>query len=226
MQPVAAAVTRRTRRRLFAWEQSLGSAVVVACALLSLGSGCDSTAPSPVASPVASPTSIPGYGRPNATAFENLAMVRAAEVATGRRTILVAIGGYVTVSGRLAPGNGWGYVFSKPDDPSFHVYIWKVDDTGLFYFLGEDDRNFERQEVGTSSQIDSTEALRRGAGHATAFLNRFPNSVVRSDLTYLAGLPVWRLEFLDDSPDLSCSWYLYIKGDDGTLLASDRPSCF
>ena len=71
--------------------------------------------PTPSPSPAPSPTPTPyPPGAPDATAFANIAHVTNLERASGRATVLVAIGGALSLDGTVSPGSAWTYSFADP----------------------------------------------------------------------------------------------------------------
>ena len=122
--------------------------------------------------PTTSSHSDPPRGTANATILENLALIRSLEAASGRDSILVALGGYASpASGTSFPGDGWGYLFAAR--PNHRLYAWSVYYDGRIEFQGEksDSLHYVMAEIGQSSTLTAatSSGLRKHMGRRTTW---------------------------------------------------------
>lgn len=103
------------RLRAFATAASVRPWAAILVALATLGSKCGGGPVTP------SPTSAV---KPNATAFENISVVRQREQATGRPGVLVGLGVYgAEMSDRIVGETAWAYAFA---DANLRLHEWTV----------------------------------------------------------------------------------------------------
>lgn len=155
-------------------------------------SACSQTPTAPSSpSPPPSPSASPTYptGKPDATAFENLQLIRDLERASGRQSDLVFIGGGAKLDGHASPGAGWTYQFAEG---TVRVVQWGVSTAGQVTFRPNaywSDYRQEKKEIGPSLRLDSpaviASALRNGG---QAFVNQFPGAKVKMLYAHLAGV--------------------------------------
>lgn len=197
-------------------------------ALLRAGCGQSPISPNPLPTSSPSPSPAPSpVGKPNATALENLPLVRSLEQATGRGGLLITINGTAKAQdGIPRPGSLWDYVFAQVNATGLpRLYYWTVYSDGTIEFT-DDAANVGRQtyvDIGPSLAIDSPEAVRRGQDYgAKPFVDRYPGTLVAMVARSVAGRVIWQMRFFDLSPeDPLCSVEVTIDALTGELLLRD-----
>lgn len=199
------------------WSVMSRSAVLVLGAIVSLGrAGCGGpSSPTPVASasPAPSPSSSPGSGlpnvRPSSTAFENLALIRSLEVATGRQSILYFVSAAgLTQDGFVTPTSSWDYSFYAPATSTVIGYNWLVRGNGRVEFRESSlvIRGIDFTEIQPRLRVDSPQAVRLALEYgARAYANRYPEALVQMTYRYIARQPI-------------CQMTLFVLG-------TNRPAC-
>jgi hypothetical protein len=185
----------------------------------------DSTGPTPI------PTSKPAVpfpsGRPEATALENLALIRNLEdKASDKAMILVSVGTYpVTTSGRLVPAQGspWVYWFAEAAGPTTRVDQWYVQPDGSVQFHG----NFEPvarpsyRELQPDMQLDSDRAAVLALEYGgQRFVDKYPGSMLGMVCEWMNGRPVWDVTIRN--PQLAgptCADEVLVDAGTGALLS-------
>jgi hypothetical protein len=190
--------------------------------LVLLGAGRAGCSPSQPTSPAPQPSPTYSPGRPNATAFENLQLVRSLETASGRSTILTSISGWgIAQDGRVASGNAWEYFFTEGRERS---YDWNVTSTGEVILRGPYawSSRFEPTDLTQALAIDSDQAILLGLkGGAQAFVDRYPQTAVTARVRVQAGVPTWELRFQDTTRGPLCGVVVFINSQTGELLGRD-----
>jgi hypothetical protein len=198
--------------------------VVAVLALLTLaarGAGCRSpAAPSP------NPSASPSYpaAKPDATAFENLPLIRSLERSSSRRSFLVEIGTpAATQEGVSAPGDGWEYTFAEIVGTRIDLYRWTVFSTGGVKFRGPEP-NVSRLEINDIEPllVDSNTAARLGREYgAQAYVDRYTQVRIHMSIRLLRGLVVWELSFFAPVSQTGCELPIWLLAKTGELLARD-----
>lgn len=201
---------------------------------LSAWSGCGKNPSTPDLVPTAAPaptaTPSPNYplGTPNATAFENLPLIRSLETASGRQTILVSLGGSgLDQDGRLLSGDGWQYVFAERAGNVVNLYEWTLRSTGALELTGPYspfNNRVDFTEIGPVLAVDSDEAVRLGRRYgAQPFVDKYPNAHVTMTCRFQGRLPTWEMKFWDHSPTgTRCELGpIYVNAQTGDLLARE-----
>jgi hypothetical protein len=210
----------------FRWATWLRWLAVLCVAVGALGCG-DSTGPTPTPTPTPHVKIPPG--KPDATALENLALVRGLDEAAGHTTILVAIGNTrVGTDGRAMRGaDSWEYGFAPTDPNELRIYWSSVDATGHIRFLGFTEptiRRFSYTELEPlpldSSQIVAL-ALAQGGQR---FWDKYPGSFIGIDCRWIGGRSVWEVGMRNRSvPD--CYEGFVFDARTGELLVREPSSC-
>jgi hypothetical protein len=193
---------------------------LLGCVLVSMlgRSGCQQGPTTPT------PTPTPPRGKPNSTAFENLALVRALEASSGRSTKLVRIGGAARPDGVIRPGASWQYEFADDSVRPIRLYEWEVLPTGEVQFRGEvpDILRLDIVELGPYLAVDTPQAVELGRRYGgQRFLDLYPDALVGMNYRFQGRLPTCQMVFLTLRPDVNCSVPVFIHTQTGELLGRD-----
>jgi len=189
------------------------------------GAGCGKSPSAPIVPVSPAPPTYPS-GKPNATAFENLELVRAMERASGRESNLVLVAGGATVDGRLWGSLAWRYQFAEVVGNSVKLYEWNVEQSGEIRFAGlrSNTSRLGSGEIGPFLLIDSPEAIRLGRQYgAGPLVEQYPQAFVEVGYKYLGG-PTCEMRFYTSPsgrPCPSASAWIYISSVTGQLITRD-----
>lgn len=163
------------------------------------------SSPSPSPEPSASPAPSYPRGVANATAFENLELIRNLERSSGRSSDLVFIGSAAKLDGRISPGGGWRYQFAEG---TIRVVEWDVSPAGEVIFIPNafwSGFRMEKKGIGPSLKLDSpaiiASALENGG---QAYVNRFPDALAGILWAYFSGLVYVNVQFYTPETKAPC----------------------
>jgi hypothetical protein len=210
--------------------------LLVGGALALAGGACNHSTPTEpirptptpvVATPTPTPTPAPyPSGIPDATAFENLALVTRLEHEARANSFLVTIRGDTELSGRLIIGGAaWYYHFllSDPAAASLEA-IWRIWDTGqvTYYQYVPPIFNYEVPGIEGELLIDSPQAIQIALGAGIApFTAEHPDAIVNVWYWRRAGTAICQMQFFDRSHVDRCEPMVYIDAATGEVLATD-----
>jgi hypothetical protein len=164
----------------------------------------------------------PPRGKADSTILENIALVRSLEAASGRDSILVALGGYASpIAGTPCPGASWWYRFAAR--PNYQLYEWSVYCDGAILFQGQksDALHHVMAEIGPVLNLDSDDLIRiAGENGGHEFLNRFPEARVGLLGRFIGRRPIWEMEFFTAG---SIGFSAAIDGETGEVLRTCPP---
>ena len=165
----------------------------------------------------------PPRGKADSTILENIALVRFLEAATGRDSILVALGGAANpISGTPCPDASWWYRFAA--GPNYQLYEWTVYCDGRIEFQGQksDALHYVMAEMGPILNLDSDDLIRiaRASGGQN-YLDRYPESRVGLGARFIGRRPIWELQFF--TFQVPCGFSAAIDGQTGEVLMTSRP---
>ena len=195
------------------------------------GPACkDTTGPTPV--PTSKPAVAFPYGTPQATAFENLALIRNLEdKASDKEMVLIGIGTYeAQTSGRVAPNRDpWAYTFAEAtgDNPNYDQwYVWpdgRVQYHGNFTPLG----SVTYRELQPDLQLDSDRAAPLALEYGgQVFVDRYPGSTLEMSCSWRGGRPVWHVTIRNlQLAGPVCADEIYVDAGTGVLLSHVPSLC-
>lgn len=173
------------------------------------------------------PSASPSYpaAKPDATAFENLSLIRSLERSSGRKSFLVEINApSVTQEGVSTPGDGWQYTYAEVVGTHTDLYPWTVYSTGQIEFHGRQP-NVSRLEINDIEPllvIDSDTAARLGREYgAQAYVDRYSQVRIHMRVRLLGGLVVWEVSFFAPVTQTRCELPIWLLAKTGELLARD-----
>jgi hypothetical protein len=140
------------------------------------------------------PPGEPPRGKPDATILENIAFLRAQEVAARPNSILVALGGISPIGGTTCPDGYWWYRFAEP--PYYRLHDWAIGCDGRFSFWGEypDTFRLDIAEIGNVLTVDSRDVIRIARENGgQAYLDRYPDARVELLGRFRGGRPAWEI---------------------------------
>ncbi len=154
-----------------------------------------------------------------------MALVVQLERAIRDTTILVGIGGFTQLDGRIAAENSWTYSFIDARPNVDQAYAWIVTGTGQVSVEGpvQPVSRADVVDIAASLHIDSAEAVTLANEHgASAYVAMHPSAVVRVSYRRLGGEPICQLHYLDNSADRDgCEIDIYLHATTGALMARD-----
>jgi hypothetical protein len=164
----------------------------------------------------------PPRGKADSTILENIEVVRAREAATGRDSILVALGGVGAITGTSCPDGGWWYRFAAR--PSYRLYDWTVYCDGDIEFLGEktDAAHHDMTEIGPVLNLDSDDLAQvMPANGGQDYLDRYPQARFGLSGRYIGRRPIWEVFFT--TLDVPCGFSAVIDGQTGAVHRTSPP---
>jgi hypothetical protein len=191
----------------------------------------DSTGPTPV------PTSKPAVpfppGTPQATALENLALVRNLEAkASAKAMILIGMGTYsAATTGRLMAGNHgpWAYSFAEAvgDNPNYDEWdVWpdgRVEFHGNFAPIGPASGYIELQPIQIDSDRAAALALEYGAQR---YEDKYPGSTLQMICSWRSGRRVWHVTASNSQlAGPICADEVFLDANTGELLTHIPSTC-
>ncbi len=162
-------------------------------------------------------------GRPEATAFENVDLIRSLEArATGPPMILVSIRTYP--AGTSGRGGPWGYSFAEASTSSTRLDDWYVRTDGRVEFLGTDEQPVVRptyRELQPDAQLDSDRAAALALQYGgQLFVDKYPGSRLSMTCEWVNGRPVWHVIFRNfELAGNVCADEVYLDAGSGALLS-------
>jgi hypothetical protein len=161
-------------------------------------------------------------GRANSKILENIEFVRAREAATGRDSILVALGGVGAITGTACPEGYWWYLFAER--PSYRLHEWAIYCDGQVVFEGEKSNaaHYDMTEIGPVLNLDSddlAQVVRANGGQD--YLDRYPQARFSLGGRYIGRRPIWQLRF--STLEVPCGFSAVIDGQTGEVLMTSQP---
>ncbi len=188
----------------------------------------DTTSPTPTSKPA---VPFPS-GTPEATALENLALVRNLEAkARGEAMILVLVTtNGVSTLGRTAPGHSsWYYDFAETVGSNPNVDRWLISPGGSVEFQGSihpDSRLVYRELLpDLRSDSDRVAALALQYGGQT-YVDEYPGATMAMYATWEGGRPVWSVTIQDvRAAPYECREEFVFDGGTGAILSHTPAFC-
>jgi hypothetical protein len=203
--------------------------LMVLCLVMPAGCGGSPNAPVPLATPSPAPTATPRstspWGRPNATALDNLALIDRLERQRFSDTRLVMINGVgIGLDGRVREGNGWTYRYASGVGNDTLVHDWTARDTGEIEYRYDPrpaTNDLDPTDIEPHLAVDSPRLVSLALGYgAQGYADRWPNTLVRlMKCSFMGRRPTWEIEFADRNA--WCELPIYLQADTGGLLFRD-----
>jgi hypothetical protein len=161
-------------------------------------------------------------GWANSKILENIEFLRAREAATGRDSILVALGGASPITGTTCPDGVWWYRFAER--PYYRLTDWQIGCDGQFVSLADrpDTLHLDMTEIAPVLNLDSDELIWIAREHGgETYLNRYPDARAGLVGRFVGRRPTWELRF--STLQVPCGFSALIDGQTGEVLLTSQP---
>ncbi len=182
------------------------------------------------------PTSKPAVpfpsGTPEATALQNLALIRNLEAkASNKQMILVLVTtNGVSAQGRMTPGHdSWYYSFAEAVGENPNVDAWAAYPDGHVAFLrnGHPDSRLVYRDLAPDLQLDSDSAAALALQHGgQRYIEVYPEATLVMFSAWEGGRPIWSVTIRDArAAPYMCREELVIDGGTGAILSHTPAFC-